>query len=110
MLPQLRASGKDKPVKSSRSKKIFPRDNEANYDEALFEELRKLRKQLADGRGVPPFVIFADTALRQMARDFPRDQKSFLNITGVGYQKLEQFGPMFTKKIADYCRIHGLDP
>ena len=105
MLPQLLASGKDKP-----SKYFSPKDNDVNYNQGLFEELRKLRKQLADGRGVPPFVIFADTALRQMARDFPRDQGSFLHITGVGHQKLEQFGPVFMKRITDYCRVHGLAP
>jgi ATP-dependent DNA helicase RecQ len=101
--PQLPAPEKDKPRKYSSS-----RDHNANYDQDLFEELRKLRKQLADSRGVPSFVIFADTALRQMAHDFPRDRGSFLNITGVGHQKLEQFGPIFIKNITDYCRVHGL--
>ncbi len=69
--------------------------------ESLFEELRKLRKQLADVRGVPPFVIFADTSLREMARLKPQDDESFLAITGVGQQKLKWFGPAFMKKIRE---------
>ena len=81
---------------------------EAIYNRGLFEELRKLRKILADQRQVPPFVIFADTALREMVEDLPQDQESFLNITGVGQQKLKQFGSVFMEKISQYCQEHGL--
>ena len=70
-------------------------------NESLFEELRALRKQVASARGVPPFVIFADTSLREMARTLPQDEESFLAITGVGAQKLKWFGPMFMKKIKE---------
>jgi ATP-dependent DNA helicase RecQ len=102
MLPQLRSSVKVK------KKGLKEAPEEAIAHEGLFEELRRLRKQLAQTRGVPPFVIFADTALRQMARDLPLDEKSFLNITGVGEQKLKAFGPVFISKIAGYCREHHL--
>ncbi|MBF0504076.1 MAG: DNA helicase RecQ [Candidatus Omnitrophica bacterium] len=108
MLPQLRPSGKEALSKDKSAKKSVSRDIEENYDEGLFEDLRQLRKQLAISRGVPPFVIFADTALRQMAHDYPRDRASFLNITGVGHKKLEQFGPLFIKEITEYCRTHSL--
>ncbi len=103
MLPQLRTVSKDL------TKKSFDRmDKNSVYNEGLFEELRRLRKQLADKRGVPPFVIFADTALRQMARDFPTDSPSFLRIMGVGEQKLKAFGPVFIQRIVNYCREHSL--
>jgi ATP-dependent DNA helicase RecQ len=101
MLPQLRSVAKDKPVKPAPA---TPVTDDVNFDIDLFEELRKLRKQLADRRGVPPFVIFADTALRHMARDLPKDSESFLKIKGVGHQKLAQFGPAFIRRISDYCR------
>lgn len=105
MLPQLR------PVSKDLTKKSFDRmDENGGFDERLFEELRRLRKHLADERGVPPFVIFADTALRQMARDLPIDSQSFLRITGVGGQKLKAFGPVFIQRIEDYCREHNLAP
>ncbi|MBF0533250.1 MAG: RecQ family ATP-dependent DNA helicase [Candidatus Omnitrophica bacterium] len=71
-------------------------------DEALFAELRRLRKQLADQRGVPPFVVFADTALRDMAAKRPQDDAAFLAITGVGEKKLKWFGPAFMKIIKDF--------
>ena len=105
-LPQLRAVSKDLIKKSSGQT-----DATGSFDEGLFEQLRRLRKQLANERGVPPFVIFADTALRQMARDFPTDSRGFLNITGVGEQKsLEAFGPAFIGSIADYCQAHNIMP
>lgn len=103
LLPQLRVITKAKSL--SAPKKLFsPVASSGSYDEELFEELRKLRKQLANERNVPPFVIFADTALRQMARDFPSDSESFLAITGVGEQKLKQFGPIFIARISNYRR------
>ena len=106
MLPQLRSAAQEKPDKPlkpalSETKTIA---DDANFDLDLFEDLRKLRKQLADRRGVPPFVIFADTALRHMACDLPKDSESFLKIKGVGHQKLAQFGPAFIRRISDYCR------
>ncbi len=103
MLPQLRAAAKGV------TQKPFERMEEgAGFDDGLFEELRRLRKKLANERGVPPFVIFADTSLRDMARRMPQDDRSFLSITGVGEQKLKWFGPLFTKVIQDYCRRHDL--
>ena len=71
-------------------------------DEGLFELLRKLRKDLADGRGVPPYVIFGDVALRQMARRYPRDEAAFLKIPGVGQRKLREFGAAFIEVIDEW--------
>jgi ATP-dependent DNA helicase RecQ len=56
------------------------------YDETLFDELRNLRKQLADTQGVPPYIVFGDATLVQMARDKPMDEQELLAITGVGQQ------------------------
>lgn len=72
------------------------------FDPALFELLRVLRKRLADQRDVPAFVIFSDAALRQMARDFPKNEKEFLRISGVGEKKLGDFGSIFIGEISDY--------
>ncbi|WP_269524006.1 DNA helicase RecQ [Coraliomargarita parva] len=71
-------------------------------DEGLFEVLRGMRKELADGRGVPPYVIFGDVALRQMARRYPRTDSEFLAIPGVGQQKLRQFGGQFIQVIEEW--------
>jgi ATP-dependent DNA helicase RecQ len=69
-------------------------------DEALFESLRTLRKRLADTQGVPPYVIFGDATLIQMASIRPVDETALLGITGVGQHKLERYGAAFLGAIA----------
>jgi len=70
-----------------------------DYDRELFERLRLVRKKLADAAGVPPFVIFSDTSLAEMAAYLPADNDSFLRIHGVGLHKLKQYGPAFMAEI-----------
>ena len=69
--------------------------------DTLFETLRALRKRLADERGVPPYVIFHDTALRQMASELPASRLEFLHIRGVGERKAAEFGDAFLACIAE---------
>jgi ATP-dependent DNA helicase RecQ len=76
-------------------------------DEALFDELRKLRKQLADAQGVPPYIVFGDATLTQMARDKPMDEQELLAVSGVGLNKLEKYGHDFLDVIAGYCVASG---
>jgi ATP-dependent DNA helicase RecQ len=71
-------------------------------DEVLFEELRRLRRTLADTRSVPAYVIFSDVALREMARAYPTTPAEFRRIPGVGEQKLKDFAEPFLAAIADY--------
>ncbi|UCE76363.1 MAG: DNA helicase RecQ, partial [Gammaproteobacteria bacterium] len=85
------------------------------YDETLFEQLRALRKQLADAQGVPPYIVFGDATLIQMARDKPLDEDQLLAVSGVGQSKLDKYGQPFLDAIADYCvgsrdRTVDLDP
>jgi ATP-dependent DNA helicase RecQ len=68
-------------------------------DEALFERLRALRRQLADERGVPAYIIFSDASLREMARNYPANSTEFRRIPGVGEQKLTDFGEAFLSEI-----------
>ncbi|HAV63868.1 MAG TPA: DNA helicase RecQ, partial [Verrucomicrobiales bacterium] len=76
-------------------------------DEALFDALRKLRKQLADERGVPPYVVFSDVSLREMARRYPETREDFVTISGVGTMKLKQFADAFLEVISQHIREHG---
>jgi ATP-dependent DNA helicase RecQ len=69
-------------------------------DRDLFERLRSLRQQLARERRVPPYVIFSDASLREMARVRPRDLLSMRRIHGVGDVKLRDYGEMFLQEIA----------
>ncbi len=71
-------------------------------DRELFERLRGLRKRLADARGVPPYVIFSDVSLRQMAGFFPQSPEQFLEINGVGEKKLRDYGRVFLAEIAEH--------
>ena len=81
---------------------------ETEYDVDLFEKLRLLRKELADEQGVPPFVVFGDLALRQMALYLPQSEENFSRISGVGQEKLKRYGEIFTAVIQTYAREHNL--
>ena len=80
------------------------RIGEIACDEVLFGKLRELRKQLADERGVPPYIVFSDVSLRQMARFYPATDKEFSRISGVGDRKLREFGAVFLGEIAAYLQ------
>jgi ATP-dependent DNA helicase RecQ len=69
-------------------------------DEQLFDELRALRKRLADERDVPAYVIFPDTTLRAMARDVPRNPAELRRVPGVGDKKLQDYGAAFLAALA----------
>ena len=96
-LPKLKANGKSPPTGEA-----------AEYDRELFEQLRLLRKNLADEKGVPPFVVFGDLALRQMALYLPQSAENFARISGVGAEKLKQYGEIFTEVIQAYARENNL--
>src|SRR3989338_170856 len=81
-----------------------------SYDKILFEKLRLLRKEIASQRNVPPFVVFGDVSLREMAHYLPRDKNEFLNIKGVGDRKLNDFGDLFLKAINDYIIENNITP
>jgi ATP-dependent DNA helicase RecQ len=72
-------------------------------EEKLFLHLKILRKSLADQAGVPPYIIFPDKSLREMARMKPRDPDSFFTISGVGEIKQEKYGLVFTSAIKKFC-------
>ena len=75
-------------------------------DDGLFAALRELRKELADTRDVPPYVVFSDVSLRHMARAYPEDPAALLRIPGVGERKLADFGAPMLAAIADWLAEH----
>ena len=81
----------------------------AEYDGELFEELRALRREIADAKGVPPFVVFGDVSLLQMAAAYPQTTESFSQISGVGQVKLEEYGERFLRVIRKYAQSRGLE-
>jgi ATP-dependent DNA helicase RecQ len=66
-------------------------------EEAIYRELKSLRKRLADAKGVPAYVIFSDATLQQMARFQPATEPEFLALSGVGPKKLQQYGAAFLR-------------
>ncbi len=86
------------------SKKTTVRKNASNldFDVELFEKLRTLRKEIADGQSVPPFVIFSNKTLYEMAFYLPKSDEDLLKIFGVGEKKVEEYGEAFLTAIKNY--------
>lgn len=76
-------------------------------NDPLFEELRTVRKKLADEAGVPPFVIFSDKSLQDMVARKPKDEEAFLEVNGVGANKLEKYGEHFLEAIRMYETVNN---
>ncbi|WP_346082604.1 ATP-dependent DNA helicase RecQ [Gibbsiella dentisursi] len=73
-----------------------------NYDRKLFAKLRKLRKSIADEENIPPYVVFNDATLLEMAEQMPTRASELLSVNGVGQRKLERFGTPFMAMIRDH--------
>ncbi|MBN2008914.1 DNA helicase RecQ [candidate division KSB1 bacterium] len=81
-----------------------------DYDRELFERLRTLRKRIADEESVPPYVVFPDTTLKEMATYYPSTWAGLRTITGVGEAKLKRYGPRFLKVIVGFCQQFHIEP
>ncbi len=77
-------------------------------DAGLFEALRLCRMEIARARGVPPYVVFHDKTLRELARWRPSTPAALVDIHGIGARKAEALGPTVLEVIGGYCREHGV--
>jgi ATP-dependent DNA helicase RecQ len=77
-------------------------DPDLPIDENLFNKLRELRREIAAEQNVPPYIVFGDAALRQMAQSTPTTNDQFLHINGVGQTKLDRYGPAFLEAIQEH--------
>jgi len=89
-----RGAPERRPASSSRGARGAAIDS-GPVDAELFERLRVLRKRLADGEGVPAYIVFSDAVLRQMAAAVPKDRDGLLALSGVGPAKLQRYGEAF---------------
>jgi superfamily II DNA helicase RecQ len=90
-----------KPARPARPPAVVPGGAAGGPDDReLFEALRRLRRELAEARGVPPYVVFSDATLREMVRLRPGTREEFLDVKGVGEWKCEEFGARFLAAIA----------
>jgi ATP-dependent DNA helicase RecQ len=86
------------------------KDSQKSFDEGLFQCLKDLRSRLAREENVPPYMIFHDSSLRDMAARIPRSRSELMDIYGVGEKKLEKYGDHFLKEIEGYCTRNDIDP
>jgi ATP-dependent DNA helicase RecQ len=95
-----------RPLATHRSQTPAVRAGDIPCDTGLFEELRVVRKQVADAKNVPPYVVFSDVTLRHFCRDYPRTAQALLRIPGVGEKKLEDYGEVFLATIDSWLQDH----
>ncbi len=107
VLRQRRPVTLTKPMDLPVARRTVRRTGDVACDELLFERLRQLRKRLADERSVPAYVIFGDTTLRAMAREYPTSVGDMAGIFGLGEKKRAEFGETFAREIAAYLETNS---
>jgi ATP-dependent DNA helicase RecQ len=80
---------------------------QVSKEDPLFEELRAVRKRIADSEKVPPFVIFSDASLKDMCVKVPKTSEAFLQVSGVGQNKLQKYGDVFLAAIHSFCESNA---
>ncbi|MGF1753097.1 ATP-dependent DNA helicase RecQ [Vibrio makurazakiensis] len=93
----------DTAVRSAKADKLTSK----NYDKKLFAKLRKLRKSIADEDGLPPYVVFSDATLIDMAEILPTSYGEMLAVNGVGQRKLDKYADPFLDLIQEHITTHG---
>lgn len=78
------------------------KDSNEEFDKKLFNKLKKVRLEISKSRRIPPFIVFSDSSLKDMAKKIPVSEEEFLGIKGVGEKKLMQYGDIFLAEIKDY--------
>lgn len=81
-----------------------------DYDRNLYQLLSAQRKKLADQDNIPPYMIFYDRSLIEMASYYPHTDEQFLALNGIGPHKLKSFGHKFMNIVKDYCQTHNIEP
>ncbi len=81
-----------------------------DFDKGLFNKLKELRFKIATEKEVPPYVIFHDSTLKEMAAYLPQDKNTFLDIKGVGEKRYDSYGETFIEIIKEYCKENELKP
>ncbi|WP_068711400.1 ATP-dependent DNA helicase RecQ [Vibrio tritonius] len=93
----------DTAVRAAKSDKLTSK----NYDKKLFAKLRKLRKSIADEENIPPYVVFSDATLIDMAEILPTSYGEMLAVNGVGQRKLDKYADSFLDLIQEHLTYHG---
>ncbi|MBC2723454.1 MAG: DNA helicase RecQ, partial [Desulfosporosinus sp.] len=87
------------------TRKVSPKPSRQESEEvSLFDRLRALRREIALRENLPPYMIFADSTLREMAQICPLNHRAMIRISGVGERKLEKYGDEFLAVIGNACK------
>ncbi len=108
-LVQVEISVAQRIEKSRKTQQASANAELTDEEDTLMRELKQLRKHLADEQSVPPYIVFSDASLRQMAQSRPQAPEAFSEISGVGNRKLAQYGEVFTQAIRKFCKENGLE-
>lgn len=109
--PVLSLNEKSRRVLTSEEKvefKEFKIEKKVHEDNELFEILRGIRQDLAKENNVPPYVIFGDGTLKEMAAKYPTNKEAMLNISGVGEIKYSKYGELFENAINEFIESHNI--
>lgn len=90
-------------------REAVPVEDFKTYDVILFDKLKELRRTVAKQKKIPPYVIFQDTSLEDMASKYPISMAEFQNIIGVGRGKAKKFAAPFIKMITEYVETNGIE-
>jgi len=101
--PDLTLARQRPPRKEARARSRAETESWQDVDRALFDRLRAVRLDIARSRGVPPYVIFHDATLREMARLRPTSLQALLTVKGVGARKAEDLGDTFLAAIRGHA-------
>ncbi len=96
---KVRIAESSRPARDRKGRKRTAPVTDQAPDSMLFEQLRALRKKLADENGVPPYVVFHDSTLREIAARKPENLDEFAMISGVGQKKVERYGELFIEVV-----------
>ncbi|MEW9668627.1 DNA helicase RecQ [Ammoniphilus sp. 3BR4] len=86
---------------------ISKKNDQTDFHEVLFDELRSIRKQMAEETHLPPYLIFSDATIKEMARVIPMNEQDMLLIKGVGEKKYVQYGEAFLQGIQHFIEANG---
>lgn len=116
MYPVLRLTEKSDAVLKGLEKVMIIKSKEltesaqskANYEQALLQQLKDIRRQIANEENVPAYIVLSDASLIELATYLPHNKEEFLKISGFGQVKIEKYGKQFWDVVAAYCREHNL--
>jgi ATP-dependent DNA helicase RecQ len=89
--------------RATKKAKSEPREP-LEFEDRVFEALRALRKTIATQDGVPPYIVFSDKTLKELASYLPTNKEQMLQINGIGEVKYERYGEQFLEVLSEFVR------